>query len=47
MIASVGVVIGTFAGGPILHRIPESVFRRLIAIVLLVLGAVMLSGINQ
>jgi uncharacterized membrane protein YfcA len=46
-IASGGAIVGTLVGGPILHRIPESVFRRVIAIVLLILGAMMLFGIDR
>ena len=37
-IASAGVVAGTLAGAVFLRRIPESVFRRLVAIVLAILG---------
>lgn len=38
-----GVVAGTLAGERVLARIPERVFRRVIALLLLVLGATMLS----
>jgi uncharacterized membrane protein YfcA len=36
--ASVGVVIGTFIGVPVLGRIPESRYRRLVGLLLLLLG---------
>ena len=38
IVASVGVVIGTFLGVPVLSRIPESTYRRLVGGLLLVLG---------
>jgi uncharacterized protein len=37
-IASAGVVLGTIAGARVLRRIPEPVFRRVVAILLAVLG---------
>ena len=40
-IASVGVVIGTALGTRILGRVPDHVFRRLLAVLLLVLGLYM------
>ncbi len=42
-IATAGVVIGTIGGARLLRRIPEIVFRRLIAILLLALGIWMLA----
>jgi uncharacterized membrane protein YfcA len=41
-IATVGVVAGTFIGLQVLERIPETSFRRIVALILLVLGAAML-----
>jgi len=41
-IATAGVVTGTLLGLHALHRIPEQSFRRIVAIVLAVLGAAML-----
>jgi uncharacterized membrane protein YfcA len=38
MVVSIGVTVGTFAGVPILSRIPESTYRRLVGGLLLVLG---------
>ena len=42
LIASAGVVAGTIAGARILPRIPESIFRKIVAIVLAILGAALL-----
>jgi hypothetical protein len=39
------VVVGTFVGAPILRRLPERVFRRLLAILLIVLGAGLILGV--
>lgn len=41
LIATVGVVIGTATGTRILGRVPEATFRRVLAVLLLVLGAYM------
>jgi uncharacterized membrane protein YfcA len=41
--ATVGVVIGTAAGAPLLHALPERWFRRAVAVTLTVLGLVMLT----
>jgi hypothetical protein len=38
MVASAGVITGTFLGVPVLGRIPESTYRRLVGGLLLVLG---------
>jgi uncharacterized membrane protein YfcA len=38
IVASVGVTIGTFVGVPVLGRIPESAYRRLVGGLLLLLG---------
>jgi uncharacterized membrane protein YfcA len=40
--ASVAVIIGTFFGKSLLGRVPESVFRRLVAALLIALGLAML-----
>jgi uncharacterized protein len=42
-----GGAIGTLAGARILHRIPETYFRRLVSLLILALGAVMLSGLAK
>lgn len=44
VLLTVAVVIGTFVGAPILRRLPEDVFRRLLALLLLVLGASLIAG---
>lgn len=38
IVASAGVVLGTFLGVPVLSRIPESIYRRLVGGLLFVLG---------
>ena len=38
IVASVGVTIGTFLGVPLLSRIPESFYRRIVGVLLLLLG---------
>jgi hypothetical protein len=40
--ATAGVVVGTVIGGRLLRRVPETWFRRLLAIALVALGSVML-----
>jgi len=42
IIATVGAILGTVAGARILRRIPEIVFRRAVAILILALGIFML-----
>jgi uncharacterized membrane protein YfcA len=41
-ILTAGVVVGTVIGERILHKVPERLFRRVVAATLLVLGCVML-----
>ncbi|HET9852753.1 MAG TPA: TSUP family transporter [Candidatus Limnocylindrales bacterium] len=43
-ILSVGVVVGTFFGAPILRGLPEPLFRRLVSIVLIAVGVLLLVG---
>ncbi len=43
---TVGVLIGTFVGAPMLRRVPEPVFRRVLALLLIVLGAVLVLGVG-
>lgn len=43
---SVGVLIGTVAGGPILRRLPEAAFRRLLAGLLICLGVALLVALG-
>ena len=42
LIASAGVVAGTIAGARVLRRIPEPIFRRIVAVVLAILGVSLL-----
>jgi hypothetical protein len=44
LITCVGVIVGTVAGGRVLRRIPEPVFRRLVAVLLALLGVALLVG---
>src|SRR5687768_976813 len=41
-VSTAGAVTGTLVGVPLLRRVPEPIFRRLVAILLLVLGAYMM-----
>lgn len=40
-----GVLIGTFVGAPILRRVPEAFFRRVLAALLILLGAWLILGV--
>ncbi len=42
LIGSVGVVVGTIAGQPLLRRIPERTFRAVVGLIILALGVWML-----
>jgi uncharacterized membrane protein YfcA len=42
LVAVIGVVIGTAVGARVLSRLPETVFRRAVAVLLLVLGVYMI-----
>lgn len=42
-VAVVGVVVGTLAGERVLSRIPERIFRRLVAVLILALGVYMVT----
>lgn len=44
IVAAIGVTMGTFLGVPILSRIPESTYRRLVGALLLVLGIGLLAS---
>jgi hypothetical protein len=41
---TVGVLLGTLLGAPILRRIPDALFHRLLAVLLIVLGVGLLAG---
>jgi len=47
LLLSAGVLVGTFAGAPILRRLPERHFRRLLALLLIGLGVLLSVGIRQ
>ena len=47
LVATVGVVIGTLAGERMLRRLPESIFRRTVSVLILALGSVMLFGMGK
>jgi uncharacterized protein len=42
LLATIGVIVGTIAGERVLRRIPQSIFRRLVSIIILGLGISML-----
>ena len=41
-----GVLVGTVVGAPVLRRLPESAFRRLLAVLLIGLGVLLIVGIR-
>jgi uncharacterized membrane protein YfcA len=43
----IGVVVGTVIGAPLMRRLPERIFRRALAVLLILLGAGLLVGIGQ
>ena len=45
-ILSVAVVVGTLFGGPLLRWLPERVFRRLLAVLLICLGVALIAGLG-
>jgi uncharacterized membrane protein YfcA len=44
VVLTVGAVVGTLFGAPILRRLPERQFRRVLAIVLIALGVALVAG---
>lgn len=44
IILTAGAILGTLLGGPILRQLPETVFRRVLALVLVGLGVALLAG---
>lgn len=44
VVLTVGTLAGTFIGAPVLRRLPDRVFRRLLAVLLLVLGVALVAG---
>ena len=45
-VLTAGVLAGTFLGAPILRRVPEWLFRRLLAVLLMLLGAALILGVG-
>jgi uncharacterized membrane protein YfcA len=45
-VLTVGGIVGTLLGGPVLRRLPERTFRRLLAVVLVALGVALVLGIG-
>jgi uncharacterized membrane protein YfcA len=45
LIATAGVVAGTLAGFPVLSRVPEAQFRRVVAAIVLALGIYMFTRV--
>ena len=41
--AVIGVVLGTLAGERVLRRIPEPIFRRIVSVILLAVGAYLIA----
>jgi uncharacterized membrane protein YfcA len=46
-VMTVGAVIGTVLGTPVLRRLPETWFRRMLAALLVVLGVALVAGIGR
>lgn len=42
-----GVVVGTVLGAPVLRRVPEPLFRRVLAVLLIGLGAALIAGLSR
>ena len=42
-VATIGVIMGTIAGARLLKNIPESAFRKVVAVILAVLGVALLA----
>ena len=46
-ILTAGVVVGTLFGAPVVRRLPEALFRRLLAVILALLGLALIAGLGQ
>jgi uncharacterized membrane protein YfcA len=44
---TVGVIVGTILGTPVLRRLPDAVFRRLLSVLLIALGVALIVGIGR
>jgi uncharacterized membrane protein YfcA len=47
LLLTAGVVAGTLAGAPLLRRLPAPVFRRGLALLLVVLGLALIVGLGR
>jgi hypothetical protein len=47
VLLTAGVVIGTLIGAPLLRRLPEPVFRRALALLLIGLGIALVAGLGR
>lgn len=47
VLLTVGVLVGTLVGAPVLRRLPERQFRRLLALLLIALGVLLIFGIGR
>ncbi len=47
VILTVAVVVGTLVGAPVLRRLPDRVFRRLLAVILIALGLALVAGLAR
>jgi uncharacterized membrane protein YfcA len=46
-VLTVGVVIGTLVGAPLLRRLPDTLFRRLLSVLLILLGLSLIAGLGR
>ena len=46
VVLTAGGIVGTLLGGPILRRLPEAAFRRVVACVLIALGLALVAGVG-
>ena len=42
LLGTIGVLVGTIAGQRLLRKIPENIFRRIVAVIILALGIALL-----
>jgi uncharacterized membrane protein YfcA len=47
VLLTIGVLVGTVAGAPVLRRLPQETFRRLVAGLLIALGAALVAGVGR
>jgi hypothetical protein len=46
-VLTAGVVVGTISGAPLLRRLPDTVFRRLLSVLLILLGLSLIAGLGR